>query len=101
MGIQVSVAGIHGKQRSAIGQAVVRQVGQRAVQLFLYQWGALFCGRGGLLTQLAARGARRGGLGADGIAPLAVVVVLRAQSLIFLKGTGGRERVRLYIWLKI
>lgn len=97
MGVQVSVARVHGEQRAAVREAVVDQVGQRAVQLFLYQRWALFCGGGGLFTQLAARGPGCGGLGADGIAPLTVVVVVvvrRAQALILCKGTGGRERVR-------
>lgn len=52
---------------------MVRQVGQRAVQLLLQQRGALLRGGGRLLADAPVQGAGRGGLGADGVAPLAVV----------------------------
>lgn len=52
---------------------MVSQVGQGTMQLLLEQGGAFFCGGGGLLAYVPVWGAGRRGLGADGIAPLAVV----------------------------
>ena len=73
VGVKVAVAGVHGEQSPSVGQGMISQVGQRVVQLLLHQLGALLSGGGRLLTQLAGRAARGGGLGAEGIAPLSVV----------------------------
>ena len=91
--VQVTVAGVHGEERPTVGQGVVSQVGQRAVQLLLDQVGALLRGGGWLLAQLARGGARRRVVGAEGIAPLAVVV-RRHRTLIFCEDMeeGQKER---------
>lgn len=81
--VQVAVAGVHGEQSASVRQGMVSQVGQGTMKLLLEQGGAFFCGGGGLLAYVPVRGAGRRGLGADGIAPLAVV--RRAGTLVLCK----------------
>lgn len=52
---------------------MVSQVRQGTVQLLLEQGGTLFCGGGRLLAYAPVQAAGRRGLGADGVAPFAVV----------------------------
>lgn len=59
------------------------------MQLLLEQRGALLRGGGRLLADAAVQGAGRGGLGADGVAPLAVV--RRAGAVILCRGGAAEE----------
>lgn len=68
---------------------MVGQLGQGPVQLLLQQGGALLRGGGGLLAHIAVGAAGRGRLGADGVAPLAVV--RRARALILCNKGNRRE----------
>lgn len=74
---------------------MVGQVGQGAVQLLLEQRGALLRGGGRLLADAAVQGAVRGGLGADGVAPLAVV---RRSGAVILCRRAEQRRRRKTSW---
>lgn len=72
---------------------MVREMRQGAVQFFLEQGRAFFRGGGGFLVHGSVKATGRLGLGANGIAPLAVV--RRARTLIFCQDEekeGGREK---------
>lgn len=71
-------------------------MGQRAVQLLLEQRGALLSRGGRLLADAPVQGAGRGGLRADGVAPL--TVVRRSGGVILCRcGASEKEKDKLHM----